>query len=215
MIDHQRFHIGTMRFTTRRPALQTFESCGPRANLLEQQATERTEGLTEKFKRRSSFKSSLLSLLPPVQICFVAAGGRAKSPVRLAISLLEVTAAAAILAVLMTISVQMLQAVNSQQRSAERRALALATVQALSEQFGNVSWDELTAEAAEKVEIPAAAKRHLPGAKLGVTVHQEQDPVVAKRVAITLVWNGPYGQATAPMRLTTWVFPDASLRQEQ
>jgi hypothetical protein len=115
----------------------------------------------------------------------------------------------------MTVSVQMLKAVNSQQRATERRALALAAVQAVAEQIGNMPWDELTAEAAEKVEIPAAAKRHLPEAKLGVTVHDEQNPIVAKRVAITLAWNGPHGQATAPIRLTTWMYPEDAGERKQ
>jgi hypothetical protein len=134
---------------------------------------------------------------------------------RTAISLLEVTASVAMLAVLMTISVQMLVAVNSQQRATERRALALAAVQAVAEQVGNTRWDELTVEAAGKVEIPEAARRQLPGVKLDVTVQDELQPVAAKRVTITLVWNGPHGQATAPLRLTTWVFPEDSPEREQ
>jgi hypothetical protein len=127
---------------------------------------------------------------------------------RAAMTLFEVSAAAAMLAVLMTISVQMLRAVGDQQRATEQRAMALTTIQALSEQIGNIPWDELTTEAVSKIEIPAEVAPHLPQAKLSVAIHYEHEPVAAKRVAISLEWKRPNGRVTAPTRLTTWAFPD-------
>jgi hypothetical protein len=130
---------------------------------------------------------------------------------RRAISLLEVVVAAAMLAVLMTIAAQMLQAVGQQQRATQRRALALQTVHALAEQFSNMPWDQLTAEAADEVNVPIVAQAHLPGAKLSVTIQEEQQPIAAKRVMVALAWNGPSGRFTGPVRLTTWVFQNESL----
>jgi hypothetical protein len=126
---------------------------------------------------------------------------------RTAISLLEVTAAAAMLAVLMTISTQMLRAVGGQQRAIERRALAMAAVQAVAEQIGNTNWDDLTDETAKEIEIPGPIKPHLPGAHLVVTLHEEQEPTAAKRVTIELEWYGPHGRPAGPLRLTVWAFP--------
>ena len=127
---------------------------------------------------------------------------------RRAMSLLEITIAAALLAALMTVSVQMIRALGGQQRSVERRALAMRTVQALAEQIGNTPWEELTAESAGLVEIPTVVATHLPESKLTVALEEEQEPIAAKRVTVQLQWNGPGGQPTGPARLTTWVFPD-------
>jgi hypothetical protein len=129
----------------------------------------------------------------------------------MAISLLEVTAAAAMIAVLMTISVQMLRAVGNQQQAIHRRAIALTAVQAVAEQVGNIPWEQLTSEVAGRVEVPAAFEPYLPGAKLAIAVHEEQEPIAAKRVTIELEWNGPNGRPTGPSRLTTWVVPGDSL----
>jgi hypothetical protein len=83
------------------------------------------------------------------------------------------------------------------------------TVHAVAEQIGNTQWQELTTQAVEKIAIPADAKSNLPGATLGITVHDEQEPVAAKRVTIKLNCNGPNGRASTPLRLTTWVFADS------
>jgi hypothetical protein len=127
-------------------------------------------------------------------------------------SLLEITLAAGLLGILMTVSVQMMRVMGDRHRAAERRAAALQTVESLAEMLGNMPWDELSTDAAEKIAIPESMSRHLPGAKLSVTVNDESEPVVAKRLMLELRWNNPRGQTPAPVRLTTWVFPDAGLR---
>jgi len=128
---------------------------------------------------------------------------------RVGMSLLEITLAAGLLGILMAVSVQMLRVMGDRQRAAERRAAALQTVQSLAETLSNKPWDELSTGAAEQIAIPEAMRPHLPGAKLRVTVNDESEPVVAKRVSLELRWNNPRGQTSAPVRLTTWVFPGA------
>ena len=124
------------------------------------------------------------------------------------ITLLEMTVAAGILAVLISTSVQMIRVVSAQQRAAERRAVAMQTVQALAEQLGNLPWDELTPQSTEQITIPAVLAAYLPGAKLAVTLNGETEDIAAKRVAIELTWKAPNGQPAGPVRLTTWSFPD-------
>jgi hypothetical protein len=121
-------------------------------------------------------------------------------------SLLEIMLAAGLLGILMTVSVQMMRVMGDRQRAAERRAAALQTVQALAETVGNMPWNELSADAAEKIAIPESMSKNLPGAKLNVTINDEREPIAAKRVMLELHWNNPRGQAPAPVRLTTWVF---------
>ena len=130
---------------------------------------------------------------------------------RRATMLLEVTIAAALLGVLMTISVRMLHVMGDRQRAAECRAAALQTVQALAEQLTNLPWEELTAQAAELVEIPEAMKPKLPGGKIKVTVVEDTDPMIAKRVTLELQWTDPRGQPAAPVQLTIWAYPESEL----
>jgi hypothetical protein len=124
------------------------------------------------------------------------------------LTLLEICIAAATLAALLTMSAQMMRALGSQQRSLERRGLALRSVQSLAEQVGNTSWEELTQEAVNRLELPPHAVAHLSNADVSGFVHDEPEPVAAKRVTITLQWDDPRGQPVAPARLTTWVFRD-------
>ena len=138
-----------------------------------------------------------------------AAGRRSRG-----LTLVEVVAAASVLAVLLTTSVQMLSALAERQRAAERRTLAIETVQALVEQLGNMAWDDLTPQAAEQLALPDQARPFLPGAKLEAAIVDEAEPVAAKRIVVKLTWNGPGGQPTGPVRLTAWTFRDEFLQAE-
>src|SRR6476659_10959715 len=94
------------------------------------------------------------------------------APLRRAFTLLEVTIAAGMLAVLLTTSVQMLRALSIHQRASERRAVALEAVQAVADQVANIPWDQLTAESAKKVTIPKQLAGYLPSAKLTISLDE-------------------------------------------
>jgi hypothetical protein len=130
-----------------------------------------------------------------------------------AFTLLEVVIAAGMLAMLLTTSVQMLRALSVYQRGSERRAVALQAVQAVSDQIANTPWDQLTAESAKKAAIPKQLDSYLPGAKLSVSLEDETTPTASRRIHVDLTWNGPDGQSSAPVRLTSWVFPERSRSQ--
>ena len=132
------------------------------------------------------------------------------APLRRAFTLLEVIVAAAMLAVLLTTSVQMLRALSIHQRASERRAVALEAAEAVADQVANIPWDQLTAESAKKVTIPKQLDSYLPGAKLSVSLDEEPTPIASRRIHVDLTWNGADGQAVAPVRLTSWVFPERS-----
>jgi Tfp pilus assembly protein PilE len=125
------------------------------------------------------------------------------------ITIVEVTAAAAMLAVLLASSAQVMRSLATQQEAAARRAMALQTVEAVLEEFANRPWGELTPTAAGDVTLPEVAKMHLPGASVEATVADVTDPVAAKRLAVEVEWNSPNGQPARPVRLTTWVYSDA------
>lgn len=122
-----------------------------------------------------------------------------------ATTVIELTIAVAILGVLLASSVRMLYVMKNQQTAADRRIVALQTLQAVSEQVGNIPWEQLTTEAANQVRIPLAAASYLPDAKLITTVDEETDPV-SKRIVVQLVWRGAGNQKPEPVQLTSWAF---------
>jgi type II secretory pathway pseudopilin PulG len=126
---------------------------------------------------------------------------------RRAFTVLELTVAAAVLAILFATSMRMIRVVSDEQRASERRNVALQAVQAISEQVGNVPWEQLTAESVEHITIPDQAVPHLPGAKVAIAVNEELEPA-AKRVLVEITWGSGGGKRTAPVRLTSWVFPE-------
>lgn len=131
-------------------------------------------------------------------------------PLRCAFTLLEVVIAAAMLAMLLTTSVQMLRGLSIHQRVSDCRAAALEAVQAVSDQIANIPWDQLTTESAKKVTIPKPLDGYLPDAKLSVSLDEVATPTTSRRIHVELTWQGPDGQAVAPVRLTSWVYPERS-----
>ncbi len=129
---------------------------------------------------------------------------------RRGLTIIEVAAAAAMLAVLLASSVQVMRALANQQIAAARRVMALQTVQSLTEELANTPWDQLTPESAGKLTIPDAAKRYLPGVALSANVAADDEPVESKRLSVELRWRTPSGQQSAPLHLTTWVYPGES-----
>jgi hypothetical protein len=99
-----------------------------------------------------------------------------------------------------------MRVITTQHVAADRRTLALETVQNVAEQVGNIPWAELTPETAGRLTVPEAVKAYLPEAKLAATVTDLQEPVAAKRVTIQLTWNAPNGLTARPVKLTVWSF---------
>jgi type II secretory pathway pseudopilin PulG len=151
-------------------------------------------------------KSLRRSFVVATALCFRAGCPAGYRSPRSGMLLVEIIAAIAILAVLLTSTVQVMRVMTTQHVAADRRTLALETVQNVAEQIGNIPWAELTPEAAGKLTVPDAVKPFLPEAKLAATVTDLQEPVAAKRVSIELTWNAPNGINSRPARLTVWSF---------
>jgi prepilin-type N-terminal cleavage/methylation domain-containing protein len=126
-------------------------------------------------------------------------------------TLLELTVASALMAVLLAASLQMLRALSDHQRAAERRAIAMQAVQAVAERIANLPWDQLTTEAAQQTKIPPSLASRLPGAKLTAAVAEEPTPL-SKRIEVQVGWTDTKGQGGAPIRLTSWAFPDKTAK---
>jgi prepilin-type N-terminal cleavage/methylation domain-containing protein len=127
-----------------------------------------------------------------------------------AMTLIELIAAASILAVLLGSAVQVIRVLDKHRQSTERRAIALQTTQALLEELSNTPWEQLTPAAAAKLQIPEAVTDYLPTARIVATVDDETDPVAAKRVAVAIEWTAA-GNLNAT-QLTTWVYAEPTLQ---
>jgi prepilin-type N-terminal cleavage/methylation domain-containing protein len=127
-------------------------------------------------------------------------------PLRPGFTLMELTIAVAVLAVLLATSIKMTLVASSQVRANDHRSFALQAVQSIAEQIENIPWEHLPTATANQMPLPESAATHLPGAQLKITVNDETDPV-AKRVLVEITWNGRGGERVGPVRLTTWVFP--------
>ena len=125
-----------------------------------------------------------------------------------AFTVLEVTVAAAMLAMLLASAMQMVHVVTVHQRSAVRRMVALQAIQSMSDQIANIPWEKLTTTSATQVGIPKPLEPYLPGAALKITLQDDAAPVNSKRLQVELGWSGRGGQPVAPVRLTTWIYPD-------
>jgi len=137
-------------------------------------------------------------------------GAAAGAHRRAAMTLIETAVAAAMLAVFMITATRMMATLSAQRQASERHALALQTADNLLEELSSQSWHDLTPEAAADWATGAALKlERLPGAKLTAEVVDETEPVVAKRLSVSLAWKTPAGRPGAPIRLTAWVFPRA------
>jgi hypothetical protein len=123
-----------------------------------------------------------------------------------AFTLLELAVAAALIAALLVTTLQMLHALDDFRKNSRRRIYAQQAIAVVSEQVANMPWNDLTTETAQKITIPDRLRPYISGGKLIVEVAEEANPA-AKRVSATMTWEDCKGRATAPIRLTTWVFP--------
>jgi hypothetical protein len=121
--------------------------------------------------------------------------------------LVEVTMAAVLLMIAMTLTVKVLGLVALERRTSERRQRALIEVANVMERISAHPFDEVTAELAGRLTLSPPARQSLPESELAVEIlGAEPGPGrSAKRIAIKLRWRGPGGEWVAPVRLTSWI----------
>jgi len=119
-------------------------------------------------------------------------------------SLMEVTAAASLLAVVMLIAVPSLRWVAAGRRDAADRQLATQEIANVLERVTARPWSDLTPDAVASEELSAEARARLPAFELHVAVTTISDKPRAKRVTVELRWNDTAGRPMAPVRLSAW-----------
>ncbi len=125
----------------------------------------------------------------------------ARRPGRRGYTLLEVATAGALLAVAMTMSVQVLGWLAADRRAVDCRREAAQEAANVMERLAATPWDDLTPEALGAATLSPEALKALPGGTLKATVV----PVGAlKRLAVEVRWVAAGGRPESPVRLTSW-----------
>jgi Tfp pilus assembly protein PilV len=132
---------------------------------------------------------------------------RSNRPARRGSLLAEVTMAAVLLMIAMTLTVKVMGYAGIERRATERRQRALLEVANLMERITAYRFDEVTSGLAGRMTLSDEARRSLPDPELVVDV-AEKPPGVgreAKRIGISLRWRGRSGEKERPVRLTSWI----------
>jgi hypothetical protein len=121
--------------------------------------------------------------------------------------LAEVTMAAVLLMIAMTLTVKVISYAGIERRATERRQRALFEVANLMERITANEFEQVTAGLAGRMTLSEEAQRALPDSQLAVDVANKGPGIgrKAKRIAISLRWRGRSGEWERPVRLTSWI----------
>ena len=128
---------------------------------------------------------------------------------RRGITILEVTVAGGLLAAMMAMCLQMLQATSAQHRAAEIRQTAIREAGNVVERLRGTPWDDLTDQNAEKMQLSEDARHGLPGGELNIELAQSPDVPDAKRITVRVRWQNRAGQFVRPVQLVVWRYRTA------
>ena len=128
-------------------------------------------------------------------------------------TLLEVTIAAATLAVFLGSSLPMVAALRLNDRTIDEHTLGWRSLDNVLEQIHTIGADDLTQLAAQPADqlsatlLPSFIHTRLRNPRLELRVVQETNPTLWRRVTARLAWQSCAGQAVPAAQLTTWIFP--------
>ncbi|MBX3411702.1 MAG: hypothetical protein KF708_03200 [Pirellulales bacterium] len=121
--------------------------------------------------------------------------------------LFEALVSTAVLGTALAITAQLSGLAHVQQRSAERRGVALAEAANLMERAAALPADQIAPEFVTEWKLSDIAVSRLPEARLAVSVVDEPGEVSARRLSVEIRWRNRAGQDDAPVRLTSWFYP--------
>lgn len=125
-------------------------------------------------------------------------------------SLLEMFVAGTLVAILLSICLQVMKATAEQQRAIEHCQLAVQEAANLMERLCARPWPQLTPETARQLQLREEIRQVLPGAALAVSVVQPAGEPEAKRIAVEIRWQGKPNRAMRPVRLVAWKYRSES-----
>lgn len=120
--------------------------------------------------------------------------------------LLETAGALILLAIIMTLTVQLLRGANLQRQTTDYRIWALTEAQNTLDRVTGLPWESLDEKTLAPLKLDEATASRLPSGRLTVAVADAQGQPAAKRLTVEIRWKNRTGTDDAPVRLTTWVY---------
>lgn len=131
---------------------------------------------------------------------------KSNHPNRLGFTIVEMVAASAMTAVLVTMCVQMLSLTAVQRRASERRTIALEEAANLTESLSSLTWDEITPERIAQYRLSEPAQQVLGNGVLKIALEPSTSGPPAKLVRVEITWPNGASGSDAAMRLSSWIF---------
>jgi prepilin-type N-terminal cleavage/methylation domain-containing protein len=119
-------------------------------------------------------------------------------------SMIELLTAAALLATLLTVCVQLSGAASGEQRALRRRQAASNEAANVLERLSIRPWNELTDKNLAELPLSAAARQSVPEARLEVRVAEAAGQAGAKRISVLIRWPDRDGRSEQTVRLRAW-----------
>lgn len=119
-------------------------------------------------------------------------------------TLLELTAAGAILGILLIVCAQMLSRAAVQQQAIAHRRAALQVASNAMERAHALSWDDVDAARMETIAQAIVEQGMLRGGRLTIAVDQPESTPPSKRIHVTVTWTEGSDAVERKQELTAW-----------
>lgn len=108
---------------------------------------------------------------------------------RSAVTILETTVAMFLLGVAAVAAAQLSSVCTRQQRTLERRGVALQVAASVVERWQAAEWEQTSPESTANVKLPDWAADRLPGGRLVLKVVEVAEPRPARRLLARVAWS--------------------------
>ncbi len=130
---------------------------------------------------------------------------------RRAFTLTEIAAAAVMLAVMLSVCLQLIRATGVQRRGLWTRQAAMQEAANLMERLCARPWEELTPESADEFQLSEQMRSAASGAELAVEVGEPEEDAAAealeaKRITVVVRWPAERDQPDRSVRLVAWKY---------
>jgi Prokaryotic N-terminal methylation motif len=120
--------------------------------------------------------------------------------------LIEMAIAGALIAVAMTVTVQVVGWIALERRAVERRERALLEAENLMERIVAAPWQDLSTESVKRFSLSETTAGFLRSPTLDVIVTPFDDAPARKKVVVEIRWLDRTGRPEAPVRLVAWAY---------
>jgi type II secretory pathway pseudopilin PulG len=118
----------------------------------------------------------------------------------------ELLVSAALLGIVVLVTVPTMSWIMQEQRAAGRRQAALTEAENILDRLTAQKWEQITPALLAEAQLSETVRGQLPDAELSLDVQMPDDQPGAKRIALSLQWSNGAKPPSRPVRLTAWVY---------